>query len=190
MGCAPPKTFQNQKSFRVPSKQASNIYRVGWAISFLQKNVFVKHPSEQCSPHFLFCSVLPIHSHQGEAGIRNPRCSMTDPRSTPPLIFAWKNLQEPFFHDIDIHQSLHFQWGNSRALNGRSKCSHCHSSSFPRPVSEKISRWFHTWYQRKTGIKVQSRFDTSDVQSMWLLPQSPTSPTDPLSDFPCFVSEC
>ena len=149
MGCAPPKTFQNQKSFWVPSKQAPNIYRVGWAISFLQKSVFVKHLSEQCWPHFLFCSVLPIHSHQGEAGIRNPRCSMTDPRSTPPLIFASKNLHEHFFHDIDIHQSLHFQWGNSRALNGRSKCSHCHSSSFPRPVSEKISRWFHTWYPRK-----------------------------------------
>ena len=37
MTCAPPKTYQNQKSFWIPSKQPPNTCRAGWATFFHQK---------------------------------------------------------------------------------------------------------------------------------------------------------
>ena len=45
--CAPPKTYQNQKSFWIPSNQPPNTCTAGWAKFFHKKHVFVKHPSLQ-----------------------------------------------------------------------------------------------------------------------------------------------
>ena len=39
MNCAPPKTYPNQKSFWIPSKQSLNTCRAGWANFFHQKHV-------------------------------------------------------------------------------------------------------------------------------------------------------
>ena len=69
MACAPPKTCQNQKSFWIPSNQPPNTCTAGCANLFLQKHVFVKHPSsvhENTVVYFDFshCNTI-IQSWQG-----------------------------------------------------------------------------------------------------------------------------
>ena len=46
MTCAPPETYQNQKSFWIRSKQPPNTCRAGWANFFIKEHFFVKHPNE------------------------------------------------------------------------------------------------------------------------------------------------
>ena len=52
MACAP---SINQKSFWIPSNPPPNTCRAGWAIFFLQKHIFVKHPNVHCTSSLFAC---------------------------------------------------------------------------------------------------------------------------------------
>ena len=74
MGCAPPITFQNQKSFWIPSKQPPDTYWAGWAISFLQKTCFRETPFCSHTSWLWYVRLIRFHPSGSGMATENPSC--------------------------------------------------------------------------------------------------------------------